>query len=405
MEESSLTLHNAYKSPIEEWVTNFLMNRIKLTVLLPCIFVAAGCFAQTNQLDTGTWPKGASPQEIGLRVAERFLATPHGDGIKPRPTTPIIYPEVCAWYGALTFAQLSSNKDLTDKLTQRFQPFFSTETKLIPEATSVDNTIFGAIPLQIYMETKESRYLDLGKTFPDQQWQAPAGTKLTPEVVAWVKQGLSWHSRFWIDDMYMLTLVELQAYRATGDAKYIDRAALEMSAYLDQLQQPNGLFYHALDVPYFWGRGDGWMAAGMSELLRSIPENHPKRARIMAGYQKMLAALLLYQGPDGLWHQLIDHPESFAETSCTGMFTFALITGVKNGWLDETTYGPAARKGWLGLVSYINDNGDIREVCDGTNKKDDLNYYLTRPRSVGNLHGQAPVLWCATAWLRPKSKN
>jgi len=55
--------------------------------------------------------------------------------------------------------------------------------------------------------------------------------------------------------MYMLIIVQLQAYRATGDAKYLDRAALEMSVYLDKLQQPNGLFYHAPDVPFFWGRG------------------------------------------------------------------------------------------------------------------------------------------------------
>ena len=71
--------------------------------------------------------------------------------------------------------------------------------------------------------------------------------------------------------MYMLTILELQAYRATGDSKYLDRAANEMVAYLDKLQQPNGLFYHAPDVPFFWGRGDGWVAAGMTEMLRSLP--------------------------------------------------------------------------------------------------------------------------------------
>ena len=62
--------------------------------------------------------------------------------------------------------------------------------------------------------------------------------------------------------MYMLTILQLQAYRATGDKKYLDRDANEMVAYLDKLQQPNGLFYHAPDVPFFWGRGDGWVAAG-----------------------------------------------------------------------------------------------------------------------------------------------
>ena len=142
------------------------------------------------------------------------------------------------------------------------------------------------------------------------------------------------------------------------------------------------------------------MAAGMSELLRSLPENHPKRARIMEGYKKMMAALLKYQDANGMWHQLIDKPDAWPESSCTGMFTFAMISGAKNGWLDAKTYGPAARKGWLGLIKYINEDADVREVCEGTNKKNDLQYYLDRGRKVGDMHGQSPVLWCATAWLR-----
>ena len=77
-----------------------------------------------------------------------------------------------------------------------------------------------------------------------------------------------------------------------------------------------------------------------------------------------------------------------------------MITGVKNGWLDAKTYAPAARKGWLGLVSYIDENADIHEVCEGTNKRDSYEYYLDRKRNVGDLHGQAPILWCATAMLR-----
>ncbi|PYV75997.1 MAG: glycosyl hydrolase, partial [Acidobacteria bacterium] len=212
--------------------------------------------------------------------------------------------------------------------------------------------------------------------------------------------GLTPQTRFWIDDMYMVTIVQLQAHRATGDKKYLDRAALEMATYLDKLQQPKGLFYHAPDVPFFWGRGDGWVAAGMAEILSDLPQNHPQRARIMDGYHKMIQGLVKYQGADGVWHQLIDRSESYPETSSTAMFTFAMITGVKHGWLDKKVYGRAARKGWLGLVSYLEPNGDLRNVCQGTAKKNDLQYYLDRQRLTGDLHGQAPVLWCATALLR-----
>jgi rhamnogalacturonyl hydrolase YesR len=81
------------------------------------------------------------------------------------------------------------------------------------------------------------------------------------------------------------------------------------------------------------------------------------------------------------------------------MFTFALIKGVKNGWLDAKEYAPVARKAWIGLVSYINDKDEVTEVCVGTNKKNDKQYYYDRPRHAGDYHGQAPYLWCVAALL------
>jgi len=173
-----------------------------------------------------------------------------------------------------------------------------------------------------------------------------------------------------------------------------------MVAYLEKLQQPNGLFFHAPDVKFFWGRGDGWVAVGMTDMLRDLPAKHPLRKPILAAYRRMMATLLSYQAESGMWRQLIDHPESWEESSSSAMFTYAFVTGVKNGWLAEDRYGPAARKGWIALVGYLTPEGDLREVCVGTGKKNDLRYYLDRPRSVGDGHGQAPMLWSATALLR-----
>jgi unsaturated rhamnogalacturonyl hydrolase len=344
---------------------------------------------QAEQKEFRKWPAGTSPQEIGKRVAERFAASPHSNSGRPVTSSPYIaYPESVTWYGALTFAQLSGDKDLSARLVKRFDPLLAEDAKLIPQPTHVDLSVFGVVPLELYIETKEKKYLDLGKDSADRQWENPTPDGLTPQT------------RYWIDDMYMVTLIQVQAYRATGDAKYLDRAALEMVSYLDKLQQPNGLFYHAPDVPFFWGRGDGWVAAGMSELLRSLPQDHPKRARIMQGYRAMMKALLQFQDKQGMWHQLIDHSEAWPETSSTAMFTFAMITGVKNGWLDKKVYGKAARKGWLGLVSYLDANADLRNVCEGTGKRNDLQYYLDRKRLTGDLHGQAPILWCVSALLR-----
>ena len=370
-----------------------------ILILLLAAIVNFACAETTPKND---WPAGCSPQEIGVRVAQRFVSSPHASFNTNKPAAFIIYPETCTWHGALTFAKLTGDTNLTGQLVKRFEPLFGSEKSLIPKPVNVDTTVFAAVPLELYLQTKDSRYLEIGQALADRQWEKPANTnKLDAVALAALTDGLTFQTRYWIDDMYMITMVQAQAYRATGDAKYIDRAAREMVAYLDKLQQPNGLFFHAPDVPFYWGRGNGWFAAGMSELLVSLPENHPDRARIMAGYQKMMAALIQYQDAYGYWRQLVDQPDSWPESSCTGMFTFALIAGVKNGWLDETTYNPAARKGWLALVKFINSESDVTEVCEGTNKKNDRQYYLDRKRKVGDMHGQAPVLWCASAWLRP----
>lgn len=385
------------------------MNRRMLLLNAGAVAMAATCWrAVAAAVDFGSWPKGRSPQEIGTRVAERFVATPHTNFGRSPPPKSITYPETCTWYGALTFAQLSRNEALTRKLIARFEPLFGPEAHLIPTADHVDPSVFGAVPFELYIQTRDVRYLPIGKKIADRQWAPLAAERLAslgPDerqvVEQALREGLSQQTRFWIDDMYMITALQAQAFRATGDRTYIDRAGKEMAVYLDKLQQPNGLFFHAPDVPFFWGRGNGWMAAGTAELLRSLPADQANRARIMAGYRKMMATLLEHQDESGMWRQLLDRPESWPETSCTGMFTFAIVTGVKQGWLDDTkTYTAAARKSWLALTQYINEDADVREVCEGTNKKNDYQYYLDRKRNVGDLHGQAPVLWSASAFLR-----
>ncbi|HEX9614538.1 MAG TPA: glycoside hydrolase family 88 protein [Bacteroidota bacterium] len=412
-------------------------ERVACLFAIMAVFMIIVCSvpleAQTGHEDYfKSWPAGSSPDEIGKRVAQRFIDVPQHQnfGRTGRPDR-ITYPEVCTWFGALMFAEASKDETLRSALVKRFEPLLGPvewpdhpaadargrvdERDIVPAPDHVDHTVFASVPLELFMQTKDQRYRDLGVMMADWQWvpdpiykfpfDHPALRKYFPNRVnaqslEYAKRGLTWQTRMWIDDMFMITAAQAQAHRATGDRKYIDRAAKEMVVYLDSLQQSNGLFYHAPDVPFFWGRGNGWMAAGMSLLLRSLPSDNPDRTRILNGYRTMMTSLLKHQGEDGMWRQLIDRPESWQETSCTGMFTFAFIMGVKHGWLDAETYGPAARKGWLGLIKYIDENADIREVCEGTNKRNDYQYYIDRKRNVGDMHGQAPVLWCASALLR-----
>lgn len=367
---------------------------IKFTVLPLTLVVAlfTGC-ASSQPKSTeyfSNWPVGTSPAEVGDRVAEEFVPRKFRYETNPaKARLGVIYPEICAWYGALTVAELTGDEELTERLIQKFAPLLTDEGAThINRSAHVDYRVFGVVPLEIYMQTKDPACLQLGAGLADAQWVDPTADGITAEA------------RYWIDDMYMISAVQSQAYRATGDPKHLDWAALAMVAYLDRLQQDNGLFFHGPDSHFFWGRGNGWVAAGMAELLRSLPDDHPKRGRILDGYRTMMAALLTYQAEDGMWRQLLDDPKSWPETSCTGMIAFAMVTGVNEGWLNANEYGPAARKAWLALVTYVNADGQIREVCVGTNKGFSQQYYLDRARAVGDLHGQAAFLWSATALLR-----
>jgi rhamnogalacturonyl hydrolase YesR len=340
----------------------------------------------------GDWPPGKSPAEIGRRLVANYLQ-------RPLPAGEMHYAEACTWYGALTTARLMSETALGTRLVARFDPILAAgaRSRLIPSRDHVDDRVFGIVPLELYFESHDQRYLAIGKELADKQWATT-----TPD-------GITTEARYWVDDMWMITALQTQAFRATRDVRYRDRAATAMVAYLNRLQQPNGLFFHTARSPQYWARGNGWFAAGMAEVLRFLPEDHPQRARIMAGFIKMMAALLQHQAPSGLWRQLIDHPEAWEEVSGSAMFTYAFVTGVKNGWLPGDRYGAAARKAWLGLVDHLDKQANVTDVCVGTGEaftttgyslEAQVLYYLGRPRSTGDFHGQAPLLWSASALLR-----
>lgn len=356
-------------------------------VIIVTIFLVLGnseVFSQNKHFKN--WESGKSPKEIGKRLAENWLARSFEFESGKRKF--VIYPEICTWYGSLKVAKLINDKPLQIGLTNKFDRFLTEKGREnISDQYHVDYSMVGSLPLEIYIQNKSKKHLDFGQAMADKQWSKTTDDGITAEA------------RYWIDDMYMITIIQTQAYRATKDRKYLDRAALAADAYLTKLQQPNGLFYHADDSFFYWSRGVGWFAAGMAELLKDLPKNHPKRASIMKSFQLMMSSLLKYQAESGLWRQLLDKPESWEETSGTGMFTFAMVTGVKRGWLDEKTYGPAARKAYLALVEKLDDKGNVSDVCIGTNKGFSVQYYLDRQRAVGDLHGQAAFVWTTMALL------
>jgi unsaturated rhamnogalacturonyl hydrolase len=352
---------------------DFMMKTI-VSVLTLLIWMSTACRAGTKLDDL----QPCDERIIGTKIIENLLGREyriHG-GDKG-----LHYAEACAVVGALRFADQIEDHALAERIIGRYETFLKPDSFLISRHPHVDQNVMGIVPLQIYLYNGDKRFLVVGLTFADSQWDNPR------------QDGLTSQTRWWIDDMYMVGMLQMQAYRATNDIKYADRAALQLTAYLKRLQQPNGLFFHGPQYPYHWGRGNGWMASGMAEVLKSLPPNHALRSELLKGYKKIMAALLTFQSDNGMWRQLVDYPYSWAESSCTAMFAYAMAVGVHHGWLDKSTYQPAVEKAWKALCGHIDRDGNLREICMGTGQTDDIEYYLKRPRILGDLHGQSPLLW------------
>lgn len=376
--------------------------RSTVFVSLLLLVLMLGACTNDNKGTLENLPANADPLVIGNLLADRFLVQPHSQYGSPlrahEPRKQITYPDVCTWLGGLWFAKVTNDKELVQRLEDRFTPLFDQEKHLQPKPNHVDNNVFGALALELYMQTGNEKYRNLGMMYADTQWELPENASEVEKT--WSNKGYSWQTRVWLDDMFMITTIQAQAYRVSGNPEYIHRAAEEMLVYMDSIQLDNGLFYHSPKAPFCWGRGNGWMAVGFTELLRILPENHPRRQVIMEGYLKMMKELKTHQSKNGMWRQLVNDETMWEETSSTAMFTYSMITGVKNGWLDEEEFGLTARNAWLALVQYINEKGDVRSVCEGTNIGDNREHYKNRKALSGDLHGQAPVLWCAYALLK-----
>lgn len=341
---------------------------------LAALGISALCTADTK-LD-GVQP--CDEKFLGLKLSQNLLDR---DYMLYYGDKGLHYAEACAGVGALRLAEKVQDKALIEKLVARYEKFLEEGSFLISREPHVDHSVEGIVPFQIYLLTGDERYLKAGLSFADSQWEDPR------------EDGLTSQTRWWIDDMYMVGMLQIQAYRATRDIKYADRAALQLASYIEKLQEPNGLFFHGPEFHYHWGRGNGWVASSMAEVLKSLPADHPRRPEVMAGYTKMMAALLKFQSDNGMWRQLIDYEYSWAESSCTAMFSYAMTVGVQKGWLDKATYGPAVERAWKALCAHVDRDGNLREICIGTGQVDDIEFYLKRPRSLGDFHGQAPVLW------------
>jgi unsaturated rhamnogalacturonyl hydrolase len=305
------------------------------------------------------------------------------------------YASACSYYGVLLFSQVTRNTGLKNSVIAAYPPAYynGTDTPLHGGEGSQDKNAYGILPFELYRQTGDANYLTVAVYLADEEFENPLSNGLANYN----------YTRFWIDDTYMIGSLQAQAYKSMDDIIYANHATAQLLGYMgvvQNLQQPNGLFHHTTSAPIHWGRGNGWGAAAMTEVLLAIPEDDPNRPLLLTKYQNMMAGLVAYQSPSGMWYQVLNmgsDPRNWEESSCTGMFIFALATGVREGWLPEVPYKKAALDGWAALSNYVDSQGRALQVCMWMSANSDVTYYLNRPRSIGDAHAQAAVIWAATA--------
>jgi unsaturated rhamnogalacturonyl hydrolase len=209
----------------------------------------------------------------------------------------------------------------------------------------------------------------------------------------------------WADDLYMGLSFLARMGELTNDIKYFDDAAKQVINYHKYLfDEKVGLMHHcwystsSKQSVAFWGRANGWALVAQVDLLDRLPQNHPLRDTLLALLKKHIAGISRYQSTGGLWHQLLDKPDSYLETSCSAMFTYVIARAVNAGYIEPHSYSIAER-GWKELISKIDANGKVEGICAGTIVSEDLNYYYQRPTPLNDIHGVATVLLAGTEIL------
>ena len=211
-----------------------------------------------------------------------------------------------------------------------------------------------------------------------------------------MKESMPFHDEM-SDSVFMGTSILVKAGKLTNERKYFDMAARHLG-FMEKLDlRPDGLYRHSPLTDAAWGRGNAFPALGLALTLSDFPKAHPDYGRILLAYRQLMASLAKYQDRDGMWHEVIDEPGSYAETSASSMIAFSMLRGLRNGWIDRAAYQPRVDRAWKGVLARIGAQGVLLDVCESTNKQKTLEDYLQRAASLDkDVRGGGMALLFAT---------
>jgi rhamnogalacturonyl hydrolase YesR len=219
----------------------------------------------------------------------------------------------------------------------------------------------------------------------------------------------------WADDLYMSVPFLCRYAQLKNDLAVLGIAAIQFEGFKKYLyMEDKKLMAHVFDfrrnmntgIP--WGRGNGWTIFSLTELLMVLPEDHPRRKFLIGFFRDLAAGYLACQDGNGMWHQVLNMPASYIESSCTAMFICAFSRGIRYNWFDGETdcYRIAAEKAWKALEKYsIDKEGNVHGVCRGSEFSFNPRYYAEHllPR-LNDTHGIGIVLLAGVELLKLRMK-
>lgn len=228
-----------------------------------------------------------------------------------------------------------------------------------------DELCVGQFYINMYRKYKEENIIKSTKERLDWIMSNPPGDEMSH------KGKQSWT---WCDALFMAPPVYANIAALEGNQAYLDYMNKEFEKTYNHLYNPTEkLFFRddsffdkkeANDKNVFWGRGNGWVVAGIANLLKVLPDSSPKKKFYVELYQTMMDRLVELRNADGFWHASLLDPESYPspETSATAMITYAMAYGVNNGYLNKEKYAPIIYSSWASLVSVVNEEGRLGYV-------------------------------------------
>ena len=142
------------------------------------------------------------------------------------------------------------------------------------------------------------------------------------------------------------------------------------------LDKETGLYFRDIKYVYpkskttnglkdFWARGDGWVLAGLAKVLADIPKTYKNFQFFLGKYIKLAKAVASLQQEEGYWTRSMMDPEHAPgpETSGTAFFTYGILWGVNNGYLDKNEFSGVIDKAWRYLTQIaLQNNGKVGYV-------------------------------------------